>query len=888
MKQMIDFIIMIFKRLSMYDVLEHGAYKNTYNYRLTQERFLNLANRYLTELTNDEIYNLYEAVKAKVNDEREILRIRSIDRNTESVIRIFDILVVVSSYLLEERRGMPVCKYENILFWRMASHEIDADLYITSFLAYRDGLRPVPIRNFCWKPVIAHNNIVLKNMLDKQISENHFHLNGSAQFFSLMWINLMNNINSMHYKNILDRIDLHRLNHDGIYSSYNNDSLYLRSIKAAVIRLYLFYRINEDKIDLKTILENEDAEKDFTAKKVFEILRADEYEADILCRGYENYIAALNCYSDNTENFDYASLFVNILDNKNEYFCGERFFMYSMFKIIYSSNSSFYEVYDLFHIYIILKESIRAEFIQNNSVMGFDNFSIYERRKYSLIDNTPIEALYYRSAVLDTLKNQPMIKRLEARITPEISAKKNYLNIKTIDDNVIGAGEEAEKNKDYKEKFFYVIHFIKEKEKYSNLRTDDLCRHNGLRLKVRQQAVALINFRNNYPKTAARIRGIDAANTELGCRPEIFAHAFRVLREHEGKMPLLEEEELPLLGVTYHVGEDFVDITDGLRAIEEALLFFNMRCGDRMGHALVLGTDVKEWYNLKKGKISISQQDYLDNIVWLYFKIIEFRIDVDSSLMPYLENEFRKYFRIVYSDNISLEYIKNVFFDDDNYLAGDYSMFNIHTYYDAWKLRGDDPSHYKSGKYENPEYVDDWNWHSINRLYPEEKSIRKSNAVAFLYHTYHFNHKVKLEGSKCITISVPRTMQNAVELVQNHMQRVIALKGICIETNPSSNCLIGSFGKYSYEKHPILKFYNKDLQPLDAKENKCHQISVCINTDDQSVFGTSLENEYALMARALELYVNEEGKHIYNHTSIYDWLNNIRKMGNDFSFYNYN
>ena len=71
------------------------------------------------------------------------------------------------------------------------------------------------------------------------------------------------------------------------------------------------------------------------------------------------------------------------------------------------------------------------------------------------------------------------------------------------------------------------------------------------------------------------------------------------------------------------------------------------------------------------------------------------------------------------------------------------------------------------------------------------------------------------------------------------------------------------------------------------KDNNCHQISVCINTDDQSVFGTSLENEYALMARALELYVNDEGKHIYNHTSIYDWLNNIRKMGNDFSFYNY-
>ena len=60
---------------------------------------------------------------------------------------------------------------------------------------------------------------------------------------------------------------------------------------------------------------------------------------------------------------------------------------------------------------------------------------------------------------------------------------------------------------------------------------------------------------------------------------------------------------------------------------------------------------------------------------------------------------------------------------------------------------------------------------------------------------------------------------------------------------------------------------------------ECPQIWVSINTDDQGVFNIKLENEYALLARALEMEVDENGKQIYSKTMIYDWLNEIRKMG---------
>ena len=48
-----------------------------------------------------------------------------------------------------------------------------------------------------------------------------------------------------------------------------------------------------------------------------------------------------------------------------------------------------------------------------------------------------------------------------------------------------------------------------------------------------------------------------------------------------------------------------------------------------------------------------------------------------------------------------------------------------------------------------------------------------------------------------------------VELVQKAMQWEIAQRGIAIETNPSSNFMIGTFSRY--EEHPITTFFNEGL-----------------------------------------------------------------------------
>lgn len=79
-------------------------------------------------------------------------------------------------------------------------------------------------------------------------------------------------------------------------------------------------------------------------------------------------------------------------------------------------------------------------------------------------------------------------------------------------------------------------------------------------------------------------------------------------------------------------------------------------------------------------------------------------------------------------------------------------------------------------------------------------------------------------------------------------------------------------------QHPIIKLYKKGLYEEDTDP---HSISISINTDDKGIFSTSIEEEYALIALALEKEKEEGDIEIHKHSSwdVYEWLDNIRQIG---------
>lgn len=553
-------------------------------------------------------------------------------------------------------------------------------------------------------------------------------------------------------------------------------------------------------------------------------------------------------------------------------FAGERWLLYTMLRQIYKNNPEYKDYSPLFYAYTLLKERIRSEIVQSNDNVGFRNFEKYQDRKEDLLE----DAIYQNESVKLTLKETLItenIQTLELRITPCDTLDKMRERIVKLDNMI-------DPNSRYFHRFFYTLHFIKSADPGVKLEGEEVsCRHETKMEKLKLQTAAIVGLRERYPEVARRILGIDAASNEIGCRPQVFGRFFRYLKKHVSIYYDADgQQKLPQLRATYHVGEDFLDLADGLRAIEEAILFLNLDCGDRMGHALALGLSVEEWYQFKGYHIVLPAQDYLDNMVWVYYKLSEYGIEGFENLKDILAGEFEKYFSIIYRNNISADETDLIL---RNYGRGKVRLdFNMSNYYNAMKLRGDEPKYYRMGYFDKSAYFAEGEKYSIN--HHVDNGLRDMPDVALLYYHYHFNGKVRKEGEKTIQKRVEPDYIRAVENIQEAMQRDVASRGIAIETNPSSNYLIGTFREYA--RHPIIRFFNRGLTAdLDAMQ-ACPQISVSINTDDQGVFSTSLENEYSLMACALEKLVDDEGNSVYNRNMVYEWLDNVRVMGNEQSF----
>lgn len=860
-------IEILFKRKNPAEVIKEYCSENIKNEyfkaEMEKEKFLSYFELHKNE---DAIYN---------GD--EIKNVYSLYGEIPLQETIFSLLLKFSNYVLIQENNLPVCRYESLFRWRDLSFQLGEDLLTTSFLANQDLNRIQERTFFAWKPVIGNNNIRLKQILKKGVAENHFHLKGSGTHFNISWIFLMNNINKIDekFQNLSSLKKLQpRIEFEFLETAYDLKQL----IKvAAAIRYFLykiFYRENileEELLQLKGDLNRVLESNTLFQMELGKINSKIEIEKQLNGKKFKDEIPDY-CILNTISEENYVDKSATVL------LCGERLFLYKIFKKIYSHDEQIMKYEKLFYAYILIKQQFRDELIQVNRRVGFKNFSDYQDRKTNFVSNNSIyEKAIINSAVNSSLNHQNIVT-LEARIAPKSKSKDLKKEIKNLDkiiENDIFSykGADLEKiflnqnNMQREYKYFYAIHYIKIADKiyYKETEKEILtqnCRNKKLRENVMKQTIAIeksisLDFLQNR-----RIFGIDSANVEIGCRPEVFSLAYRYLKYYENGINSL------VLGRSFHVGEEFLDIVDGLRAIDECIKFLNFDQGDRLGHALALGISPLDYYESKDLTLIISKQDLLDNIAWTLGKIREKGLDVSSSLMYYLENEYRKYYHEIYEKS-SYE------------LEG----FCYITYYDSWKLRGDCPELYKEvqklDEFQKMK-IQKADWIRLNE--GNEFDIARGNSKAkMLYREYHFNSKIKIEGSKIAEFKINYEYIKLVKELQKVLQKEIASKNICIETNPSSNYLIGTFNRYN--EHPITKFYNLGLTLDSEKVKKCPQISVSINTDDQGVFGTYLENEYALIALSLEKQIDENGAKTYIPSMIYDWIDRVREMGLEQSFY---
>ncbi len=831
----------------------------------------------------DEIENVHDLLESKWK------KLEYVKEDSE-----FNALVHFTREVLTEEEGEPVCKFEKLLKWRELSYELGEDILTTSYFAYKDYVQNYNRSIFAWKPIVRTDNYKLRELLKKGTAENHFHLKGSSPHFQLTWISIMNN--PLGRDKEFTQLEKELCLLPEVKHSFKEKILELKTLvkKASYIRYLLFSVLNKiplesdekEKVDINILKSTSDREVNFHLTEL-------QSEIDYLKHEYGK--------SFGGEIADYAipkSVSENNYNERNKEYngnillYGERNLLYRVFRAIYSGNKEISKYQEFFYAYLIIKEKLRNEIIQVNNRVGFANFGDYQNRKGFFLDGI------YKEAVINMAINSSIydqsIKSLEARIAPSNTTRDMGNQIKGIDKNVeskkfldikkckVSEFEEKLKNDkkaDKEYEYFYTAHFIKIAENYSGAKKSIgenkyIEYVNPLNYKVRKnvekQAKAIINLRKTSSKAKNRLFGIDAANVEIGCRPEVFAQAFRYVRNYHSKNEFenFGVEENFNMGITYHAGEDFLDIIDGLRAIDETMRFLNYEQGDRLGHALALGIEAKAYYKSKNMSLVKNKQVHLDDVAWLLAKVREYNIrDINQCELAKLESDFHRLFHEIYDVGMNRKG----------------SSCNHYDYYSAWKLRGDAPKYYFEGKYVEKGVVSFWERCGIDDSKRDElSSVRNNELCCDIYRNYHYNPHVRLKGLESEVVKVSSAYADIVDKLQKGLQREVARRNICIETNPTSNYVIGTFKRFA--KHPITNFFNLGLTANYEEIKDCPQISVSINTDDQGVFPTYLENEYALMALALEKEKNEDGNPKYQPMMIYEWLDKIRQMGLEQSF----
>jgi len=482
---------------------------------------------------------------------------------------------------------------------------------------------------------------------------------------------------------------------------------------------------------------------------------------------------------------------------------------------------------ELFHFYILIKGLSNRFLVQQTNQFGFREFQKITKNSF----RHNVEKLYKTRFFQLSGNNMKYLAHIEGRFSPQNTDRENSIYLASITKGWEDFEEHS--NPDINRKALQteqatpfieehsksdatlklVAHFIKEEDKPSPL---SRIRHEKLRYKLNKRACVLAQMIESKQPNVDKIVGIDAASSEFDADPEVFAPIYRYLRRSS------------INHFTYHAGEDFYHILGGLRAIYEAITFLELSYGDRIGHGVAAGANIKYFLEIMGDKMYIEQGNYMSDLIFAYDLITNKKEPITelTYLTPIIANRIQEL-----SDEI---------FKED---------YTISTHISAWKMRKYCPIHlftfYENKPIECFNKSTDYQIKHVSDLPIYDKAEanqikelldRSSIQTIRLYQMYH-SAEYRKEYSKVIEIN-PQEIFNAeaIELLQLTILKFMHKKEIVLETLPTSNLRIGI-----YKNYDMYHLWNWERW---EDEGNCIP-PIVMGTDDTGIFATNIYNEYA-------------------------------------------
>lgn len=253
------------------------------------------------------------------------------------------------------------------------------------------------------------------------------------------------------------------------------------------------------------------------------------------------------------------------------------------------------EIAWVFWTYVQIKARFHRPFIQQPGLEGLEYFQrVFDRAKAARLQSH-IEASAI--GILQHLSPHGQVSYVELRCAPDLGP----LHLEPTLERICRAEQGDTPGRPG---MAAVVHFVKWRPLGPDFAVADAL------AEIRAQASDLKDFlrftrrRHLY----RRVVGLDVAGPEQNRPNWLYLPLFAEMR------PWWRETFGCDLGFSFHAGEDFLHLTQGLRHIAEVVTRFPWRRGDRIGHALALGYDPALWQAHHPAVVAPADQQLFDLI----------------------------------------------------------------------------------------------------------------------------------------------------------------------------------------------------------------------------------------------------------------------------------
>jgi hypothetical protein len=535
------------------------------------------------------------------------------------------------------------------------------------------------------------------------------------------------------------------------------------------------------------------------------------------------------------------------------------------------------EEHELFWQYLRLRLAIHRYLTQEPGVAGLDWFRYWDRR-LKLFYSKQDRARSASNAFSLHNRGVPLVA-MEVRVPPESTTDDAYsLFERTLDSALetihgLGRAAAAERvlaRKDSLQRLCpplprpgmrceigLVLHFTKRaSEMPSNTHAmrksraarvaDDPLRGQLVRYEewlrtVMAEASVIDTMFRRHPLLTVLVRGFDIAARELTMPtwptlvPLALARA-SARRACEAALAKYPEVEITPIRTTYQVGEDYRRNVEGLRRIHELLEFGVLGANDRIGHGLALGDDIERRFR-EQPVVYQPAEDRLDDLLWELDRYQRGDLPDESGRTNVIRGEIDHLVRAVIYQRSAPSPLTQLAIDKLAEAGQREAAEHVRQWFDNATATSDDHLAARRHRHDAT-LITQW----VRQL--STTSLAQLAARYPLLRMFLSDRGVIERGQIPVRVECSNGEMRFALAAQRWLREIIAVRQITIESNPSSNLLVGN-----YHQFPDLPTFR--MHPLPSQRVDMPTLPLSINTDDPLTFATHLGREYEYVFASL-------------------------------------